>query len=416
MGRTACGVHHARMRRSALQRPSALVVACAFVVVSVFVASGDLRIERAAPATPAVTARAAEPRIVKRDAPPPPPAMVTRRGRVFDALGFLLVGAEVLPMDRPAARTDGDGSFQLELAANGRAADVLVRADGQRPAWMRTCAGSPDVLALQLVPKAPWDEPPVPPPEVAPLRGEGIVLGGDGKPLAGAYVTAVGSSLWARTDDIGRFALPLPAAATSLLVHGPTGGSGELGFAAIAAPFVSERARGVVPVPDLVALPALGIRGLVRDPRGQPIAGVPVEIAGESLRRVVDSGAGGQFQLGGLLPGRYVARPFAYRGAVGVASGVELTAAPADVELQLLAAEERRLRVVDEQGGAMPGLFVAASIGGMRRGIARADGDGFVAVPVAAGSEFDVRAPEHYTRLPVRRFDLDEATLVVALP
>jgi hypothetical protein len=59
---------------------------------------------------------------------------------------------------------------------------------------------------------------------------------------------------------------------------------------------------------------------------------------------------------------------------------------------------------------------VAARIGGTRRAVARADAHGVVAVPVAAEAEFDVRAPRHYAPLPIRRVDLDEATLVVALP
>ncbi len=403
------------MSRATLQRPSVFVAAWTVVVVGVFVASGDLRVHGAAEPQPArAPVRVHEPRIVRRETPPPPAATVTRKGRVFDAMGFLVVGAEVLPMDRPPTRTDGDGAFQLELAC-AQATDVLVRADGQRAAWLRTCAGSPDVLALQLVPHAPWDDAPLPPRAPAPLRGEGTVRTADGRPLAGAFVTATGSGLWARTDDIGRFELLLPAATATLLVHGPSA-DGDDGFAVLAAPFVGERARGAVPLPDLVAGRALGIRGLVRDARGQPIVGIPVEIAGECVRRVVDTGAGGQFHLGGLLPGRYQARPFAYRGAVGVGTDVTLAGVTVDVELQLLAAEEQRLRVVDERGAAVGGVFVTATIGGTRRAVARADADGFVALPVAGAAEFDVRAPEHYAPIPVRRVDLDDATLVVALP
>ena len=400
------------MARALLQRPSALVAACTVVVVGAFVATGDLRVASGEPA-PRAPLRVHEPRVV-RNTPPRPAPGVVRRGRVFDALGFLVVGAEVVPMDRPPVRTDGDGAFQVELA-RGRATDLLVRADGQRAAWLRTSDGSPDVLALQLVPAAPWDEVPAPPPPPAALRGEGSVRGGDGKPLASAYVTALGSGVWARTDDIGRFELPLPAATVTLLVHAPAADGGN-GFAALSEPIASNRARGVVPMPDVLAAPALGIRGCVRDARGQPIAGVPVEIVGEHVRRVVDTGAGGAFHLGGLLPGRYLARPFAWRGAVGVTTEVTLARAAVDVDLQLLDADEQHLRVVDEGGNAVAGVFVAASIGGARRAVARADDDGRVAVPVAAAAEFDVRAPAHYASLPVRRVDLDEAKLVVALP
>jgi hypothetical protein len=143
---------------------------------------------------------------------------------------------------------------------------------------------------------------------------------------------------------------------------------------------------------------------------------VPIEVVGESLRRVTETAAGGAFRVGGLAPGAYDVRPFAFRGAVGQASRVTLAQASVDVDLQLRTAEEVRLRVVDERGAPVSGVFVAASVSGTRRGIAQADVDGFAAVPVGEATEFDVRTAEHYSPVAVRRFDAEPATLVVALP
>lgn len=404
--------------RAHLQRPSVIVGAWTLLVVGVFVWRGDLRLASASTlaAGPVPLARPA-PTVVR--APAAPAAAATtiatvQKGRVFDALGFLVVGAEVVPMDRPATRTDGDGGFQVEL--RGASTDLLVRADGLQAAWLRTCEGCPDVLAVQLSPTAPWDVPTLPPAPPSPLRGEGIVQTTAGAALAGAFVTVAGTALWARTDDLGRFAIPLPTPSAVLHVHEPQAGVGGLGFAAVSAPIVATRTRGAMPVPDLVAAPAMAIRGVVRDAEGQPLAGVPIEIVGAGLRRLVETGAGGAFRLGGLLAGTYRVQPFAHRGAIGVAHELALAGGAVDVDLQLVRADEVRLRVVDEGGAPAPHVYVAANVGGARRGVAQADAAGYAAVPVAVATEFDVRTAENFTPVTVRRFDAEPPTLVVAMP
>ncbi len=400
------------------KRPSVIVAAWAAVVIAVFVVRGDLRIARASEVPTVQTPLVGrEPLIVRRpvSARPIEVATIMRRGRIFDALGFLVVGAEVVPMDRAALRTDGDGAFEVAMTP-GATTDLLVRADGQQPAWLRMSEGSPDVLALQLMPTVPWEQAPTPLVPPSSLRGEGTARGADGKPLAGAFVTAMGTGVWARADDIGRFMLPLPSPLATLLLHAPHGGVGETGFYGTSAPLVNDRTQGAVPVPDLIAAPGLAIRGIVRDARGVPIVGVPIEITGSNLRRVVEAGSGGAFSLGGLVAGDYQARPFAYRGAVGIVHNIELRDASVDVDLQLAAAEEVRLRVVDERGSPVAGVFVATSVGGARRGVAQADSDGWAAVPVATQTQFDVRTPAHFAAVTVRRFDADPATLIVAMP
>jgi hypothetical protein len=400
-------------------RPSVLVGAWTLVVVGVFVARGDLRIasaaERGATVASAAAERAPGPIVVKARSAPRPAATVRQRGRVFDARGFLVVGAEVVPMTGPSLRTDGDGAFGIELEPGGTI-DLLVRADGMRPAWRRASDGSPEPLCVRLEPAAPWDPPAkvLEPPST--LRGEGIVRDALARPLAGAFVTADATGVWSRTDDIGRFALPLPTPATTLIVHHPDGGENGMGCYGVAANIVALRSTGATPVPDVVLGPASGVRGIVCDARGQPVAGVPVEITGEGLQRLVETGPGGAFRAGGLPPGSYRVQPGAWRGAIAAPASVELGAEPVDLDLRLVAADEVRLRVVDERATPVAGVIVAAIIGGARRGIARADANGYAAVPVAFETEFDVRTPEHHAAVVVRRFDPDPATLVVAMP
>jgi hypothetical protein len=402
------------MVRELLQRPSVIVGAWALVIVAVFVWRGELRVT---PANGAPPSTSREPVVVRRAAKEPKAApIVQRHGRVFDALGYLVVGAEVVPMERPSTRSDSDGAFTLEMTASSYV-DVLVRADGQQPVWVRASEGSPDVLAVPLLPKAPWDRAPTPPPPLPTLRGEGVARNADGKPLANAFVTTLGNgAAWTRSDDIGRFTLPLAAVTTELLVHDPVIGPGRIGLFGRSAPFTSERQSGAVPLPDVVANPALGLHGIVRDARGEPVAGLPVEVRGEPLSRVIETGAGGAFRIGGLAPGRYDVRPFAFRGSLGVPHEVTLVDRAVDIDLQLVAAQEVRVRVVDEQGAPVPGVFVASSVGGTRRGVARADAAGRAAVPVADSTEFEVRRPENFAPVEVRRYEPEPATLVVARP
>lgn len=401
------------------KRPSVLVGAWTVVVVAAFALRGDLRLNPAlgperTSATPAApTATRDEPVVVRRPAAARAAPVATRRGRVFDALGFLVVGADVLPMARPAVRTDADGAFVLEHSDG--LADALVRAEGLRPAWLRSSAASPDPLVLQLEPAAPWDQPPAPLSPAPVLFGEGHLRRADGTPLGGAFVAAAGTGLWSRSDEHGRYVLPLAAASATLLLHDPGNGT-EGGFAADGVPFHAARPHGRVPLPDVVAAPAAAIRGIVRDPAGSPVAGVPVQVRGPLLQRLVETGSGGAFRLGGLLPGQYEVTPLAFRGAIGRALAVGVAGGAVDVDLQLVAADEARLRVVDEQGRPAAGVYVTTSVDGLRRGIALADDDGAIDLPLAAGAQFEVRMPPHFGPLPVRRFDAAPPTLVVAGP
>ena len=125
--------------------------------------------------------------------------------------------------------------------------------------------------------------------------------------------------------------------------------------------------------------------------------------------------AAAPFRISGLPAGSYELQPLAFRGAVGTASAVTLDAAAVDVELHLQAVDERRLRVVDERGAPVALVHVASLIAGARRGVAQADAAGYVAVPVAPATQFEVRAPETFAPLSVKEFRGDEQPAVLVL-
>jgi hypothetical protein len=383
-------------------------------VLGLFVWRGDLSL---APPDQHVAARKQPKPVVVRRPEAPQLPRTQRSGRVFDSMGFLLVGAEVVPTEGATLKTDADGAFSVDLLRY-QSSDLLVRADGQRHEWLRTSALSPDPLAIYMEPSAPWDASPKPLEPAAMLRGEGEVQGTDHRPLVNAFVNVLGTDCWGMTDETGRFELPLPSTTSTFVVHQPGGENGLGGFAALSSPFVSPRAQGIVPLPPLIGERAGSIRGAARTTNGDAIAGLTVEIRGPGGRRRVTTGAGGVFVLSGLVPANYTVEPFAYRGAVGEAVEVKVDREVVDCDLHLAKIEEANVRVVNENGALAVGVWVSSSLHGLRRGIDQAGSDGFVNLPVGASSKFEVRMADSFVNCLVCQYnaDAEPATLVIAQP
>lgn len=402
------------------KRPSAYVLLCAFVIVGSFAYRGDLAVGETAKVR-----RHREPVVVKLQSQPSRPSAATAElhGSVFDALGFLVVGAEVAVAGLPAVRTDADGRFRLSLPA-GSAAELTVTAAGQRPLRTTVAGIGQEPLVLSLQPAAPWDpalpapQPPVP----ATLFGEGRVRDANDRPVAQAVVTVAETGATARTDETGHYRIPLPLGAVTLVASQPTATDGP-GLAARAEVPRAGRDKGMLPLPDLIAAAAGAIRGTLRDPRGQPIAGVPVWLRGEGLSRILESGQGGVFRFAGLLPGRYSIEAMAFRGTLGATRCIDLDEPVVDCELQMQAVGKRRVQVVREDGTAVAAAFVASTQAGMRRQLVQTDASGFAELqaPEALENleppfEYEVRAEIDHRALPVVGFDGDHARLIVASP
>lgn len=414
--------------RERLPKPSLPLAVWGVLLVGFFVVRGDLRIAAADPLDAAASPRPSNlpiapptvaPVVVKAErgkhranAP-----MQTCRGRVIDALGFLVVGAEV-QANGTAARTDADGRFQLEVV-HGQPLDVLVRSEGLQARRVRVWPTSPDPLVLQLPPAAPWDGEPAALPAPSRLQGEGLVRTENGSPAAFAWVTAIGGDAWSRADEIGRYTLPLPGPQVTLFVHQPDAVGTAHGLAARSESIDVGRTEGVVPLPELVATAAAAIRGVVRDPRGTPIDGVPVQLRGPGITRVLETGPGGAFHVGGLQAGKYTVRPFAFRGALGTPTEITLADAVVDCDLHLQSAEERRLRLLDRRGEPVSRAYVATGIAGERSSVAQTDAAGWTAVVMCeadrGGVEFEVRTGPDHEAAAVHHYDAGSATLVVGL-
>ncbi len=428
-----------------MKRPSALVVLCATVVLSVFIARGDLRIQTASgdrsrvaqledgpqngsrkngPGARLVESPADEPTVVRAQAPARPRnvEMVVVHGRVLDALGFavdaakvsVLAGAKQAAAEKSAAevQTDTEGRFELVLP-QAAFADLRVHAAGNTPRWLRASLTSPDPLVIQLEPEAPWDIEPVVA-QAPPLVGEGSVRDDAGVPLAGAFVTAVGSGLWSRTDEIGRYSLPLYGPNARLLVHETAGDHARAARSELVA---FEREHGLVPLPELRTAPAGVIRGQLHDVQGAPLEGVPVVIRGEGVRRVCETGTSGRFLVAGLLNGTYEIRPHPWSGSVGRAQEVVLDGAVAECELSLEPVQSRKLQITNESGSPVGKAYVAVLLDGTRSGVTRADEQGWAEVGLASGPvQFEVRGEDGASEYTVRGLDNEQTRLVVAAP
>ncbi|MCA8964806.1 MAG: carboxypeptidase regulatory-like domain-containing protein [Planctomycetes bacterium] len=418
------------MSDRAWQRPSLVVVGAATLWLGVFAATGHLRLDPepaevgANRSAQASTEQAPEPTVVHVGRPAPVAPRLQVRGTVLDAAGFLIAGAEVGGPQTEPVRTDAAGQFVLSLPSpppqsrGVGAFDVLLSANGQRPQWVRGSLLAPDRQVFRMAPSAPWDERPQPQHEAAPqLFGEGSVRGADGSPLAGAYVTVKDSGVWAQTDEIGRYTLPLPDRACVIVVHHPEAGGDGHGLAVRSEPFKPQRSQGIVPLPELIAEPASMLRGRVADSSGAPLTGVPVEVSGEGIRRVLESGMSGIFRVAGLLPGRYEVRPFPFRGAFGRPTTVALEEGVTECNVGMDSVTERRIRVLDERGHPVAKAHVASAIDGERCAVAVADQEGYASLRVAPSrTDWEVRSTDTLQALPVREFQAEAGAVVVALP
>ncbi len=271
-------------------------------------------------------------------------------GTVLGAAGQPVAGATVTLWPRaeqpgatplPVTGTTGpDGRFRFD-GASERGNRLRVEAPGQA------------VVDLAALRAGALRQP------VRLQRGrtlEGLVLGSDQRPAAGALVRLEGpvTLRWVETGANGAFRLDgLPQTPGGSLVA-EAGGAG--------------RARSAVPVSGtarLVLAPTATLRGRVSDGRtGQPVAGVRVGVAGPGGHAFARSATDGRFELRGLAPGRSTLTADEPRYAAWSLAELALPAGGAVVrDVALAPAAVLVGRVVDEGG-----LPVADASGFLRRG------------------------------------------------
>ena len=352
--------------------------------------------------------------VVLRLPPPKPQAAVAVTGRVLDAMGFLLAGAEVAA--GPArARTDAGGRFEIAVG-DGLVDDLQIAAAGHRSKFVRSFPAVGETVVATLEPSAPWDELFVPSlSALGKLRGEGLVRGLDHAPLAAALVLVAETGALARTDAAGRYEIALQDGPNTLIVQ--YAGKDDLYLAARTEPVSPSRATGRVPLPEIGAARGGAVRGTIRDAHGAPQPGAPVQVVGDGYARTVLAGEGGVFRFGGLMPGSYDVAVLAHHGLLGAHASVQLGLTTVDCELHLRPARGRRVRIVDKAGAPVRSPLVATSIDGLRRDVARGDGDGYVELRATdEAARFEVRAGSELQPLRVLESRVDADQFVVVVP
>ena len=167
-------------------------------------------------------------------------------------------------------------------------------------------------------------------------------------------------------------------------------------------PLATPVAKARTPIADLIVHPAGSLRGTVRAHDGQPLRGVPVFVTGNGMHRCVATGESGGFRIAGLAPGDYELRSSAFRGALGAVAHVLLDQPVVDCELHLPAPGEKRVQVVTEAGAPVARALVETRVAGLRCGVDRADGQGWVQVRAADPSAaYEVRDGEDYAQFRV---------------
>ncbi|HXU30540.1 MAG TPA: carboxypeptidase-like regulatory domain-containing protein, partial [Thermoanaerobaculia bacterium] len=299
------------------------------------------------------------------------------RGRALESISgqplsnaLVWAGGESLALDG-VVHPDAQGNFEIAVAGSGK---PTFGAAAAGHAWRQMSAAVPGPRDLPILLRLDRSDPE----GAAGLTG--ILIDEAGQPVGGAEIFAVRETESAvggvRTTNRKEQRL-----ATSDIHGGFHAGSLESGtfdLVARANGFVPGRlpglqlaAGGRLPALKIVLSRGLGLEGRLRDPEGNPAAGVTVE-----ARKVRPAGKeaavawflppqssfvtdrGGQFKLTGLEPGAY---EITAKNALGRAHGtVEVGADGGRIDLQLAASTERAVSgvVTDADGHPIAGATV----------------------------------------------------------
>ncbi len=234
------------------------------------------------------------------------------------------------------------------------------------------------------------------------LAGEGFLEDEAGEPVRGAVVTVRETGASVRTNDVGQYTIPLPYETSSLLAHDATG------LVARSEPYSPPRPQGLTPVPPMVMVRGAGLRGVLRNPDGDPLPGAALVLEGDGVRRRTEAGENGLFAISGLLSGEYELTVLPFRGWLGFRFPVRVAGEDVDLQdLALLPVRRLRIQVVGQRGEPQANAHVVAEEAGLRRVHAQADELGWVTLVGLAGDDlqFEVRSAVEFRLLPVVRWD-----------
>ncbi|MDA0933431.1 MAG: carboxypeptidase regulatory-like domain-containing protein [Planctomycetota bacterium] len=376
---------------------------------------------RAAPPAGDVRGRSG-PVVVRRAGSIPPPVNQSAEGRVVDRLGFPVAQARVRVTslagdsveDVPGAVTDGRGRFQLTWPGIDPRALVVEAPGRHAPAIVRASA---DEMQIVLQDPTPWSAgalAAVPGDALSDglLVGEGWVRGSTGPSAAGVQVTVRETGASTRTDETGRFTLPLGSGPCTLVAFD------GLGAVATAETFTPSRRQGKIPLPQLELAAGPALRGRLINTEGEPLVDAAVVLETGGVARTVRSGQGGMFAVLGLVQGECELSVLPHRGHLGmrIPLVVEADADLSDLVLERPRQEPHRIHVVDRRGRPLPFFHVVADqLTGLCRAYAQADADGIAILRGLSDGDvdFEVRRPD-FAPVGIESFDEGSMRLVVA--
>ncbi len=390
-----------------MSRPSHWILGFFAVVGGVLWWSGTVHDYLAARPAESLPRSEGEPRsvAVRHNVELPKPAPSEVAGTIVDRRGWPVVAAKVRLVDgTETVETDAFGRFRirgpgavnrtLRIEAPGRQAPLLVQ-------------GGVDELALVMQDALPWLESaavaglggggsggvtPNGPDEL--LFGEGWVRTAAGEPAGGAKVTVRETGACARTDESGRYVLPLPAGPFTLVSWD------ERGEVVQSETVTPPRRQGKLPLPELRLAAGHTLRGRLRDAEGQSLVGAAIVIDNVGVSRTVRTEQGGLFVVDGLVSGELTVTVLPFRGHLGRRIPANVVG-DADLEdLVVVHAEREPLRVliVDQDGVARPFVHVVADQdAGLRRAYGQSDVRGMVVLTGLGVGEtrIEVRDADH---------------------
>lgn len=320
-----------------------------------------LRAGRRDPDEPLVAAPGYEP-------DPDAPRRLVVRGRVFDAEGDPVAGAQLFGVDERSTRDLGSasrrGSFELTLAKPYPR--LVARSPGCVDSLAVPVRGEPgETVRVDLALRGPA------------ARVEGTVRDEAGEPVAGAFVRAGGAanprwdaagpieppSLAVRTGDDGRFVCASVPPGDLRLRAGLRGWR-----PAFRELFVAADATTRV---DLVLPTGLVVSGTVRDESGGGVAGATVRVMrpGGEIFDFGETDADGAYRISGIpeMGGLDLAVVAQDGGGVRASERLDPADGP-DLRCDLVLTRGRTVKgtVVDDEGRPLPGYGVATVVARLR--------------------------------------------------
>ncbi|MEZ5966653.1 MAG: carboxypeptidase-like regulatory domain-containing protein [Planctomycetota bacterium] len=295
-------------------------------------------------------------------------------GRVVDQLGQPLAGAQIRVLGGSgAALTRTSGSFEVMVKLRDPYRRVEVTASGFSSVVERCSPADLTNFVVQMNAPPPWaTQVPLPlSPKRSALAGEGFLLDGDRRPVAGAVVTCLETGDSALTDDVGRFLIPVAAAKVSFVAWHESGTCAEIEAS------LPAQNEGMVSLGVATLAEGARLGGAILLPDGTPAAQAPVVLRRQGLVRRCLADDGGRFRVHGLVAGDYELEVLPHGGALGIRSPLHVEG-PGNLqtELKLVAEQPLRVRVVDDARAPRAGAYVLASDADERHAWAETDVDG----------------------------------------